>query len=81
METIEELKKLLESASKEIDIWRKDFLEERFLTTFKFIPEEDKQKIRTYFLCTPSESFTNPWQQWNDSICVLLQWKYDERGK
>jgi hypothetical protein len=63
----------VEAMKKEIDSWRTYFLDERFQSSFKFIPEIHKEKLVAYFLSIPSASFTDPWQEWNKCISALLQ--------
>lgn len=64
----------LSELNDEVLTWRKDFLEERFCSPpFQFIPDEDKEYLRTLFLSCPSASFKNPWQLWSDCISTLIQ--------
>lgn len=62
---------------KEIDTWRREFTEDSFLGTFKFIPERDKRRLEAYFMSIPSSSFSTPWKEWGNCISALLQHKED----
>lgn len=57
----------------EAHMWRKHFLEEQFMGSFKFIPEKDKEELTTYFLCIPSSRFRHPYLEWTDCVSILLQ--------
>lgn len=60
----------------EVDIWRNYFLDELFAgSAYKFIPEEDKMRLKAYFMSIPSSQMKSPWMSWNDCISCLLQSK------
>lgn len=64
---------LIVNLTRENRCWRDHFLKEVFEGDLKFIPETYKHRLVTYFLSIPSESFADPWKEWNKCICVLLQ--------
>ena len=60
---------------KEIDNWRRYFVEEITMGPFGFIPKEDKQKLLEYFLSIPFSSFSEPWREWNACLAHFLEKK------
>jgi len=76
----EELMDIIEGSNKEIMTWRRDFLDEIFLNPpFKFISEKDKTMLSSFFMLIPSKSFSTPWQEWNNCISTLLQFKDEHK--
>lgn len=69
----------IKAATNEINTWRKYFLGELFAGSCKFIPEEDKICLTSYFLSIPSESFGEPWNEFHKCVALLLQRKEQER--
>jgi len=66
--------KVVEGNLGEVLSWRHNFLDEIFKGSFKFIPEDHKNRLRAYFLSIPSDSFTDPWNEWNKCVSNLLQY-------
>lgn len=64
---------LVNAMNKEINTWRNYFLEYQFLHAFKDIPEVYKNRIRSYFLSIPSDSFTEPLIEFHNCISAVLQ--------
>jgi hypothetical protein len=58
---------------KEIDVWRNRFLQEMFSRCFVFASEESKSRLLAYFMSIPSQSFEDPWKEWNKCLSVLIQ--------
>lgn len=65
----------MENMRKEIETWRKEFLQERFSTSFRFIPQSDRKTLEAYFSSIPSSSFSTAWEEWDKCISTLLQSK------
>ena len=68
-----------EAMDDEIKAWRNHFLEESFERDFKHTPDSHKNRIWSYFMSIPSESFTDPISELHKCISVMLQHMEDRK--
>lgn len=60
----------------EADMWRMWYLNYMFENfNYKFIPDEDKVRLASYWTAIPFGNLTNPEKSWHECVSTLLQYK------
>lgn len=63
----------VDAMNKEINTWRKHFLDVFLTGEFKHISDYNKNMLTSYFLSIPSEAFTESLSELHKCISAILQ--------
>lgn len=69
----------VDAMNKEINTWRKHFLDVLFNGEFKHLPEYSKNLLTSYFLSIPSEAFSDPLSELHKCVSAMVQHLEDRR--